>query len=301
LVRRHPSFIGIGVVRGGTTWLWANLRQHPEIWLSPVKEIEYFNRIHPIAPQRTAGGELRGEKRPHLLLERLKAIRPGRLGHYLRGLSPGSVAWKIRFYGGTPSPEWYGKLFTPAGDRVSGDITPHYCALGPEAIGEIARDFPDVKLILMLRDPIARDWSHAVHFLTRYGRRPLAEVTARELLAHFRNPSTRLRGDYAPMLERWERYFPPQRLRVFFFDDIRDRPVQLYGEVCRYLGVSDDESLLPRHLSRKVNPTGNAAPPAEIERHLAALHLPALEQLAARYGTPVDRWRERAAAALAPG
>jgi hypothetical protein len=37
-----PNFLGIGVQRGGTTWLFENLRQHPEIFLSPKKEIRFF-------------------------------------------------------------------------------------------------------------------------------------------------------------------------------------------------------------------------------------------------------------------
>ncbi len=37
-----PDFLGIGAPRTGMTWLYENLRRHPEVWLPPIKEIHYF-------------------------------------------------------------------------------------------------------------------------------------------------------------------------------------------------------------------------------------------------------------------
>ena len=45
--RKTPSFLGIGTARAGTTWLHANLRRHPEIWLPPLKELHYFDLQRP--------------------------------------------------------------------------------------------------------------------------------------------------------------------------------------------------------------------------------------------------------------
>ena len=39
-----PDFLGIGAPRAGTTWLWTVLRQHPQIWMPPRKELHYFDR-----------------------------------------------------------------------------------------------------------------------------------------------------------------------------------------------------------------------------------------------------------------
>lgn len=38
-----PDFLGIGAQKAGTTWLYRNLRNHPEIWM-PRKELHYFDR-----------------------------------------------------------------------------------------------------------------------------------------------------------------------------------------------------------------------------------------------------------------
>lgn len=41
-ILKKPSFIGVGAGRCGTTSLYSYLRNHPEVYMSPVKEINYF-------------------------------------------------------------------------------------------------------------------------------------------------------------------------------------------------------------------------------------------------------------------
>ena len=37
-----PNFVVIGAARCGTTSLYAYLREHPQIFMSPEKETDYF-------------------------------------------------------------------------------------------------------------------------------------------------------------------------------------------------------------------------------------------------------------------
>jgi len=41
-----PNFLVIGAEKGGTSWLWQNLRRHPEVFMPdpPNKEIHFFNK-----------------------------------------------------------------------------------------------------------------------------------------------------------------------------------------------------------------------------------------------------------------
>lgn len=41
---RWPNLFVVGVLRGGTTTLWGYLQQHPDIYMSPVKEPHYFTK-----------------------------------------------------------------------------------------------------------------------------------------------------------------------------------------------------------------------------------------------------------------
>jgi hypothetical protein len=40
---RKPDFLGIGCVKSGTTWLWHQMAQHPEIRMPEGKELRYLN------------------------------------------------------------------------------------------------------------------------------------------------------------------------------------------------------------------------------------------------------------------
>jgi hypothetical protein len=39
-----PDFLGIGIEKAGTTWLYENLRCHPDVFMSRQKELNYFDR-----------------------------------------------------------------------------------------------------------------------------------------------------------------------------------------------------------------------------------------------------------------
>lgn len=105
-----PTFLGIGVPRAGTTWLYNLLDSHPEIYVpSRRKEIHFFD------------------------------------SHYERGL------------------EWY-RGFFPSDEeakqyRAIGEITPHYLYRShcPERIADMDSI---TRLLLILRDPVDRAYSH---------------------------------------------------------------------------------------------------------------------------------------------
>ncbi len=40
----YPDFIGIGAARSGTTWLYARLSDHPDVHVSKIKELHFFDR-----------------------------------------------------------------------------------------------------------------------------------------------------------------------------------------------------------------------------------------------------------------
>ncbi len=46
--RTFPSFIGIGAQKAGTTWIYEQLREHPEIFMSAKKELNFFYSDKPV-------------------------------------------------------------------------------------------------------------------------------------------------------------------------------------------------------------------------------------------------------------
>lgn len=75
-----PHFIGIGAQKSGTTWMWHNLRSHPEVYVAKPKELHYWDvnyhqTLWSYARRfRNARGRVRGEVTPTYT-----AIQPDRI------------------------------------------------------------------------------------------------------------------------------------------------------------------------------------------------------------------------------
>src|SRR5215210_2387932 len=86
---RGPDFLVIGAQRAGTTWLHRVLRQHPKLWLPPVKELHYFDKLDTM---RTI---LDAKERRRVRLNGLLSLNP----------------WLFRFWLGKRGDAWYAELF----------------------------------------------------------------------------------------------------------------------------------------------------------------------------------------------
>ncbi len=121
---------------------------------------------------------------------------------------------------------WYCRHFWgPIGEaKIWGEATPAYFDT-PAVPDRVATYLPDVKLLLTLRDPLARAVSH-YHHARHYGmeREPLAEAFAREVevvrssrrrsLEDLWTRGYLARSCYSVGLRRWHNAFPSDRLQV---------------------------------------------------------------------------------------
>ena len=102
-----PNFMCIGAQKSGTTWLYQNIRFHPEIWLPPVKELDYFSRSSS-SPWLII--LLTGKQVQRLWLHRLirKAWRK-------KGKDTG---WFLRYLFLPQNDKWYASLFSPSEEQI---------------------------------------------------------------------------------------------------------------------------------------------------------------------------------------
>ncbi len=141
---------------------------------------------------------------------------------------------------------WYADHFVPAGERIAGEASPSYAILPVEQIQAIRRLLPDLKLIFLMRDPIARAWSHAKHS-HRYresnfkeSTKKYEEVADAEWEANFFHDWPLTSGDYLGQLKRWSAVFPREQIYVGFYESIGTRPVEMLRQVFAFLGVELD-------------------------------------------------------------
>ena len=151
-----------------------------------------------------------------------------------------SVDWSAPDYGA------YHRHFDPARRGLRGEATPIY-VFWPDSLERLAAYNPRAKLILMLRDPVGRAFSHwqmeyarGVETLpfahaVREGRRRLDGLPDH-------HPDRRVftyveRGFYGAQVEHLLTLFPKEQLLVLLADDLRRRPSEALAAVSRFLGL----------------------------------------------------------------
>ena len=58
-----PNFLIVGFQKAGTTSVYRYLEQHPEVFVSPIKELNFFSSIveHPVIDPQFTGGMTKSE------------------------------------------------------------------------------------------------------------------------------------------------------------------------------------------------------------------------------------------------
>lgn len=284
----QPDFLCFGSTRSGTTFLHARLREHPDVWLPPQKELHYFTS------QRQRGW---------LSRKNLRHVRdaPAFLTAALGGAggAAAELRWQLRYYFGARTDDWYLSLFDAPAGLLTGAIEPSYAKLSPEMVRVVHEFMPNVKLIYIMRDPIERSWSSVTKSVAKNRGRPMSGATERDILQKLER-STLYMSTYVEHLSRWEKVFPKKSFFYGFFDDIEGNPGGFLDRVCTHIGIRPFRCSDVETLTRPVNDTHGykVEIPTHIERFLSERLIQPTRALARRFGGPAERWAGRMERAL---
>ena len=201
-----PDFLVAGVPKSGTTALHAALSRHPGLYLSPIKEPKFFLTD---GPPPTKGG-------------------PG------DALTYREHVWER---------DRYEALFDAAPPGAPrGEATPLYL-YDPDAMRRIHRLIPDVKLIVVIRDPVERAHSNWTH-LWSAGLEPVGDFVLacaeeeRRIAAGWASfwHYTGL-GRYGAQLDHAFSLFPREQVHVLRYRRLIDDPAGTLNGICGFLGV----------------------------------------------------------------
>jgi hypothetical protein len=140
--------------------------------------------------------------------------------------------------------------------KITGEASPYYM-FHPRAISRLARTLPDAKLIVLLRNPVERAYSH-YHHETKNKNEILSfeEALAKEKdrvrseaekllqdrqyrsLKH-RRFSYLSRGIYADQLEVVFRFFARKQVLILKSRDYLTNPEQVLRQACSFLGIPE--------------------------------------------------------------
>ncbi|MFP4274128.1 MAG: sulfotransferase [Paracoccaceae bacterium] len=271
---------GLGATKAGSSWLYRFLRGHPDCHLRAVKELHWFDTL--------AGN--RRKRRIARLTARVAALRaeaeagtlsvPRRLDDH--------AALAEAMARGTDA-DYLGFLNQGRGSRrLVGDITPAYGMLGEDWLARMAGLSSGSRFVYLMRDPLARLWSH-VRMLARRDAPSRAAIPAHaaglmdDVLAGGAQ-DVLARGDYAGVIGRLSRAVPGSRVFLGFFEELVSG--QAVARLCDFLGISRAEAPLDKAVHQGV------PLPLDEGRRAAALRLlaPQYETVSARMGRLPAAW-----------
>jgi hypothetical protein len=180
--------------------------------------------------------------------------------------------------------EKYRQLFAPAGDLFSGDVSPSYSSMTAEEVQRAAEIVPDAKIVLLLRDPVERAWSHARHAVTRGPKNDLPDADRVAAMVQFALSKKCLaNGDYVRIAGDWSAAFGPDRVHLAFYDDLVTRPVELMNGILAFLGAPPMPPSQAETLHEVANQGQAYACPPELRRTLQAHYQPMIDVFRTQY------------------
>jgi len=208
-VNKLPNLFIVGAGKSGTTSLYEYLKEHPDVYMSPIKE-------------------------PHFLADKRKLME-----HF-----------DINIKDIITNEKDYLKLFQGAkNEKILGEASTSYLYYTDPKI--IKEKFPNSKIIIMLRNPIERAWSHYLMgirggFINPY------KISFREAINKF--PIIIRLGFYSKNVYRYLKVFGSD-LHIILFDDFRENTLEVIEKVYQFLDINNyipkleiyNKGVLPRN------------------------------------------------------
>jgi hypothetical protein len=211
---RLPNFLVIGAPRSGTTMLHYTLGQHPEIFVSPNKE-------------------------PNFFLFDGADVRPSGLSEH---------EFEIIKQRSATTLDEYAALFAGADDRhrAVGESSPTYL-MSPEVAPRIKARVPEVRLLAILRQPVEQALS--LYIVQRGGNVPETGLTEGfvDALTTERAESNGERdglaiveyGLYHRYLAEFYRQFDRRQIKVILLEELQRDSGRFFSDLFRFLDVAE--------------------------------------------------------------
>lgn len=245
---------------------------------------DVIDRIHFVIAGTQKGGTTALEallrRHPHIGFADEKELHFFDDDRYFRGDRPAYAAYHAHF---SPTPE----------TLMLGEATPVYMYWEPAA-ERMWRYNPALKLIMILRNPIERAWSHWA-MTTRRGEEtlPFGEAIRREaercseaLPLQHRFYSYVDRGFYSRQIDRLTRYFPMSQMLILRNEELRADAQSVVNRVSHFLGIPDVTIDVP-----PCGPRQRSGMPAEDRAFLLECFEPEIAELERRFGWDCREWR----------
>ena len=206
-------------MKAATTSLYTYLKQHPDVFMTTIKEPMFFNNF-----QKKNDFKVLGRKTKKI----------------------------------TTFEEYYPLFDAVKNEKAIGEASPGYIS-NTDCPSLIQQHLPDTKIIAVLRQPVARAYSNFLHarradrepiadFETAFNKETERKAQNWSPLYYYKG-----KGYYSEQLERYFTLFPKENIKVLLFEDLVKNPVKITQEVFKFLNT--DNSFIA-DTSKKANVSG---------------------------------------------
>jgi hypothetical protein len=225
-----PNFFIVGAAKCGTTSLYHYLKQHPQVYMSPIKEPNHFSTD--IDPKNFSQEYKRYEKSKNL-----------DISTYVRG-DMNQEQWGAYVH----DPEDYRLLFRFSNQKKAiGEISNSYL-YSRLAAHNIRITLPDSRIIIILRQPADRAFSHYQANLrdgrtTRSFREEIEHDDAKPSHGWGISHLYYELGLYHEQVKRFLTIFPRDQVKILLFDDLKQDRQHLVNDLFQFLQIDTPSNL----------------------------------------------------------
>jgi hypothetical protein len=274
--------LGAGAMKAGTTWLYSQLIDHPDLYFTPEKEIHfidaYFNKTNVLSLKNR--------------LDRAKAaMERGTTREY-----PGyfhNLKWYSIYLQNNIDFSWYSDLFSlNKTQKLNCDYSNLTCQIDEKSWTVIQNLVKELKVTYVLRDPLKRLWSH-LKFHHQYAglKIDFESWTELEFKEYLEKPFIKMNSQYDKWNNIMSKSLDKEQYKVFYFEDFIHDSIRSLRSLEHFLNISEHKYNLEK-IRNKVNPSVSKPMPKNfIEASKIVLHHE-YSSLAKSGVTMHDKWEK---------
>lgn len=219
MVEKKPNFIIIGAMKAATTSLYNYIKQHPDIFMTKVKEPMFFNNFNQNTDFKVLANK---SKKVNSLLD------------------------------------YFSMFSSVKNESAIGEASPAYI-YNENAPHLIKEHLPDVKIIAILRQPTDRAYSNFLHTKRadreNVNSFEQAIKIEKERISDNWSPLYHYiqKGFYSVQLKRYYNLFPKENIKVYLFEDVVKTPKETLKDIFKFLNVDENIEI---DVSKKSNVSG---------------------------------------------
>lgn len=239
---KEPTFLFcVGATKAGTSWLYQHLLAHPECHLRTIKELHYFSLKGERGFEAALKANAHNIEVMTLRLQKAPAERKAIVGGKLADLQ----AWReVLLRRAIDLPSYRAFLTKDAGAaKLVADVTPAYSLMSVEGLAVMVKAALDTRFVYLIRDPLARLWSHVRMIAARdYASYDFEKVAHAQMDAILSGDLSGegagivQRGDYASVMAKLSQAIPAKQLFVQFQEELMT-PAGV-ARMSAFLGIS---------------------------------------------------------------